>query len=275
MQINEIVIKPKKGFIGIDFLELWRYRELLYIFVWRDLKVRYKQTAIGVLWAALQPLLMMALFTFVFGRLAKVPSDGIPYPVFVFAGLLFWNYFSTTVLTASNVLVDQENLIKKVYFPRLMLPLASALTPIVDFCIAFVILLSVMAYYHYIPHLAGLLFLPVALILSFLSASGLGLLLSAVNVKYRDVRYALPFFIQILLYVTPVIYPSTLVSKNFQWVLALNPMTGIINSMRSWLFGTVAFEPTILIVSSLSALFLFLVGIFYYRNFERFFADIA
>lgn len=275
MRQQEIIIKPRKGLIGINIDEIWRYRELLYTFVWRDLKVRYKQTAIGVLWAALQPLLMMTLFTIIFGRLAKVPSEGVPYPVFVFAGLLFWNYFSTTVLSASNVLVDQENLIKKVYFPRIILPIASSLTPIVDFCIAFFILMGVMAFYHYTPHAVGLLFMFAALLLSFLTSAGMGLLFSAVNVKYRDVRYALPFLMQLLLYLTPVIYPSTLVGEQYRWILALNPMTGIINAVRSTLLGTTAFDTTTFAISTISAIVIFTIGLFYYRNLERSFADVA
>ncbi|HLC99946.1 MAG TPA: ABC transporter permease, partial [Patescibacteria group bacterium] len=180
-----ITIKPQKGWMGINFKEIWLYRELFYIFVWRDIKVRYKQTAIGILWAILQPFLMMMIFSFVFGRLAKIPSNDIPYPVFVFAGLLFWNYFSSAITNASNVLVEQESMVKKIYFPRLILPISSSLTPLVDFCIAFVILLGLTAYYHYVPNIFGILMIPLLLLLAFVSAAGIGFFLSAINVKYR------------------------------------------------------------------------------------------
>src|SRR3989344_1699075 len=238
---NQITIKPQKGWIGVNTKELWLYRELFYIFVWRDIKVRYKQTAIGILWAILQPFLMMVIFSVFFGKLAKIPSGNIPYPVFVFAGLLFWNYFSTSVSSASNSLVEHENMIKKIYFPRLILPFSSSLTPMVDFCIA----------------------------------SGIGLFLSAINVKFRDVRYALPFFIQILLFVTPVIYPTTIIPAQFQWLLALNPMTGVIEAARFSIFGSPIENPSLLLISAISALVLFSIGILYFRKTERFFADIV
>lgn len=268
------IIKPQSGWIKINFKELWRYRELFYIFVWRDIKVRYKQTAIGIIWAVLQPFMMMVIFSIFFGRLAKIPSGDIPYPVFVFAGLLFWNYFSTSVSSASNILIEQENMIKKIYFPRLILPISSALTPIVDFCIAFAVLLGIMAYYQYFPSIIGIFAVPILLLTAFLSASGMGFFLSAINVKYRDVRYALPFFVQILMFLTPVIYPVNIISPNYQWIMALNPMTGIIESARALIFQT-AINPQIIIISFISAIVIFFFGIFYFRKTERFFADIV
>jgi len=277
MLIHEykITIQPNNRWFHINLPELWLYRELFYIFVWRDIKVRYKQTAIGILWAILQPFLMMVIFSVFFGRLAKIPSGYIPYPVFVFAGLLFWNYFSTSVSSASNSLVEHENMIKKIYFPRLILPFSSSLTPMVDFCIAFIVLFGVMAYYHFVPNFFGILLIPFLLIISFFTASGIGLFLSAINVKFRDVRYALPFFIQILLFVTPVIYPTTIVPAQFQWLLALNPMTGVIEAARFSIFGSPIENPSLLLISAVSALALFSIGILYFRKTERFFADIV
>lgn len=274
MQDYSITIKPQRGWIGINLKELWLYKELFYIFVWRDIKVRYKQTAIGILWAIIQPFLMMVIFSIFFGKLANISSGDIPYPIFVFTGLLFWNYFSTSVTSASNVLVEQENMIKKIYFPRLILPISSSLTPIVDFCIAFIVLFGIMAYYQFVPNIIGLFVIPILLLIAFLSASGMGFFLSAINVKYRDVRYALPFFVQILMFLTPVIYPVNIISPNYQWIMALNPMTGIIESARALIFGA-SFQPQIIIISLLSAIAIFTFGLFYFRKTERFFADIV
>ena len=275
MQEYNIIIKPQKGWIGVNIKELWLYRELFYIFVWRDIKVRYKQTAIGILWAVLQPFLMMVIFSVVFGKLAKIPSNDIPYPVFVFAGLLFWNYFSTAITGASNVLVEQENMIKKIYFPRLILPISSSLTPLVDFCIAFIVLIGLMIYYRYMPNIIGIITIPLLLIFTFISASGIGFFLSAINVKYRDIRHALPFFIQILLFITPVIYPANIIDVKYQWLLALNPMTGIIEAVRSLLFQNTPVNFSLFLISIISGIILFTFGIFYFRKTERFFADIV
>ena len=275
MQEYNIVIKPQKGWIGVNIKELWLYRELFYIFVWRDIKVRYKQTAIGILWAVLQPFLMMVIFSVVFGKLAKIPSNDIPYPVFVFAGLLFWNYFSTAITGASNVLVEQENMIKKIYFPRLILPISSSLTPLVDFCIAFIVLIGLMIYYRYMPNIIGIITIPLLLVFTFISASGIGFFLSAINVKYRDIRHALPFFIQILLFITPVIYPANIIDVKYQWLLALNPMTGIIEAVRSLLFQNTPVNFSLFLISIISGIILFTFGIFYFRKTERFFADIV
>ncbi len=272
---NTIIIRPTKGWIAINFRELWHFRGLLYTFTWRDIKVRYKQAAIGILWAIIQPLFMMIIFTTFFGGLAKVPSDGVPYPIFVFSGLLFWNYFSTALTGASNSLIDYEGIIKKVYFPRLLLPLSPALTPLVDFCIALVILVGMMVYYHFTPTWTSIIVIPLIIFISFLAASGFGALLAAINVRYRDVRYALPFFIQILLFVTPVIYPTTLVAQKYQWLLALNPMTGIIEAARSVIIHTRPLNFQLLAISLVSAVILFILGIYYFRKTERVFADVA
>jgi lipopolysaccharide transport system permease protein len=230
-------IRPKKTFSFNDLRELWYYRELLYFFTWRDLKVRYKQTFIGAAWAILQPFLTMVVFSVFFGELLNIPSDSVPYPIFVYTGLLFWQFFSSALSETSNVLVSNQAIITKVYFPRLILPISSVITKLVDFAIASIILIGLMAYYGYMPHVWGFLLIPLLLIITFMASVGGGLFLAAINVKYRDVRYALPFFIQILLFVTPVIYPASIAGK-FSWALALNPMTGVIQSARAALLGT-------------------------------------
>ena len=200
----ETIIRPKKTFSLNDVREMWKFRELLYFFTWRDLKVRYKQTAVGIAWAVFQPFMTMVVFSIFFGKLAKMPSDGIPYPIFVYTGLLIWQFFSSALLDTSNCLIANQAIITKVYFPRLILPVSSVLTKLVDFFIGSFILVGMMFYYHYTPHLIGLLILPVLIFISFLAAVGGGLFLAAINVKYRDVRYILPFFIQILMFLTPV-----------------------------------------------------------------------
>ena len=271
----EIIIKPRKGWAGINVQELWRFRELLYIFTWRDIKVRYKQTVIGILWAILQPFVMMVIFSLFFGGLAKIPSDGAPYPLFVFSGLLFWNYFSTALLNSSNSLLDNENILKKTYFPRLILPLSPTLTPIVDFCLAFLILAGMMVFYHYPPTAYGIALLPVLLFMTFLTAAGLGTLFAAINVRYRDVKYALPFLVQSLLFLTPVIYPTTLLPLKYQWLLAFNPLTGIIEAARVGITASKPIDFHLLLVSAVTSLALFFVGIFYFRKTESIFADVA
>ncbi|MBI3572805.1 MAG: ABC transporter permease [Candidatus Kerfeldbacteria bacterium] len=270
-----ITIKPKKGWATLNVRELWFYKELFYIFAWRDIKVRYKQTAIGILWALLQPFLSMVIFSIFFGGLAKIPSNGIPYPIFVFSGLLFWNYFSTSLSGSSNSLIMNEGMIKKIFFPRLLLPLSATITPIVDFGFALVVLVGLMIFYHFTPTVWGIILLPGLILLSFLSASGLGSFFAAINIRYRDVREALPFFVQTIFFVTPVIYPTTLVPVKFQWVLALNPMTGIIEAARAGIVGNKPINFHLLLVSTGVAVALFLFGVFYFKRTEKIFADIA
>lgn len=269
------IIRPQKGWIGINIKELLYYRELFYIFAWRDIKVRYKQTVIGIAWAVLQPFLLMVIFSFFFGSLAKMPSDGVPYPVFVFSGLLFWNYFSVSLSGASDSLVVNENVVKKIYFPRLFLPLSSTITPLIDFALALVILIGLMIYFHFTPTVTGIILFPFLIFLSFLSAAGLGSFLAAINVRYRDIRYALPFFIQTLFFLTPVIYPTTLIGEKYQWLLALNPMTGIIETARTGIIGDKEIDFVLLAISAVIAVSLFVFGIFYFRKTERLFADLA
>ena len=271
----EIIIKPQKKWFDLNIRELWLYRELAFIFAWRDIKVRYKQTAVGIIWAILQPILTVAIFSFFFGKLANIPSDGIPYPVFAFVGIVFWNYFSISLTGSSNTINENENIIKKVYFPRLILPIASAITPLIDLVISLSVLVALMLYYGFIPTAYSLLLLPILFIISFLASSGLGLFLASINLKYRDVRYALPFFIQILMYLTPVIYPSSLVGEKYQWILALNPMTGIIEAARASFFGVNPINFQLLFISVGVAVALFMFGIFRFKKTERFFADLA
>jgi len=267
------VIRPKKTFSLRDLSELWAYRELLLFFMWRDLKVRYKQTAIGVSWAVLQPFLTMVVFSVFFGTLLGVPSDNVPYPIFVYVGLLFWQFFSGALSDTANALVGNQAIVTKVYFPRLILPLSSVSTKLVDFVIAAVILAGMMAYYGYVPNLEGLLVLPLLLIISFMAAVGGGLFLAALNVKYRDVRHALPFFIQILLFVTPVIYPASIAGK-YSWILAMNPMMGVIQTARAGLLDATPINWFLVVLSFLAALVMLLIGTVYFKKVERYFADI-
>jgi len=271
---NEIIIKPQKGWLRIDFKELWYYRELAYFFVWREIKVRYKQTVVGVAWAIFKPLTTMLIFTFFFGRFAKMPSDGIPYPIFVYIGLLLWDYFSFGLSHSSESMVGNANIIQKVYFPRLIIPISSSLIGLVDFAIASIVLVGIMFYYHYIPNIAGIFYIPLLLFITFLSSVGLGCFLASINVKYRDVRYVIPFFIQIFMFLTPVIYPVSMVGAKFKWLLALNPMAGVIEAARAVILGTKDIDWQILSVSMVISALLFIFGIFYFRKTEKFFADI-
>jgi lipopolysaccharide transport system permease protein len=267
------VIRPKKIFHLSDLKELWQYRELLYFFSWRDLKVRYKQTAIGAAWAIFQPFITMVVFTIFFGNLAKIPSDGVPYPIFVYIGLLFWQFFSSALADTSNALIANQSIITKVYFPRLILPVSVVITKLVDFAIAAVILVGLMFYYGYTPNLAGIIYLPLLFVIAFMAAVGGGLFLAAINVKYRDVRYALPFFIQILLFVTPVIYPASIAGK-YSKILALNPMMGVIQNARAALLGATPINWALIGSSALTAALLLLIGIYVFKKVERYFADI-
>lgn len=273
MATNVLVIRTKKIFSLRDLRELWIYRELLYFFSWRDLKVRYKQTAIGVAWAIFQPFITMVVFTVFFGELIKVPSDGVPYPIFVIVGLLFWQFFSSALSDTSNALVNNQAIITKVYFPRLILPISVVLTKLIDFGIASFILVGMMIYYGYTPNAIGLLLLPLLLLITFMASTGAGLFLAAINVKYRDVRYALPFLIQILLFVTPVIYPASITGA-YSKFLAINPMMGVIQNARAALLGTAPINWTLIGASFIGTSVMLLVGIYVFKKTERYFADI-
>lgn len=269
----ELIIKPKKTFSFNDIREFWQYRELLYFFAWRDLKVRYKQTAVGVGWAIFQPFITMVIFSIFFGHFAKMPSDNVPYPIFVYVGLLIWNFFSTALSDTSNSLINNQAIVTKVYFPRLILPISTVITKLVDFFAASFILVFLMMYYHYLPNLAGLLILPLLVVITFFAATGAGLFLAAVNVKYRDVRYVLPFFIQSLLFITPVIYPASIAGK-YSWILAINPMTGVIKAAHAAILGNAPINWMLLSISGLVCVFLFIFGVIYFKKTERFFADV-
>ncbi len=269
----ETVIRPKKTFSWRDFQEIWQYRELLYFLTWRDLKVRYKQTFVGVAWAIFQPLMAMVVFTIFFGNLAGIPSDGVPYPIFVYVGLLFWQFFSGALTDTSNALVNNQSIVTKIYFPRILLPISAVLTRLVDFFVATLVLVVLMVYYGYIPSLSGLLILPLLLLIAFLAALGGGLFLAAINVKYRDVRYVLPYFIQMMLFITPVIYPASLAGA-YSWLLAINPMTGVIKAARGALLGTEPVNWLLIGLSALAVSVLLVVGFVMFKKTERYFADL-
>jgi len=268
------VIEPKTGWVPVDFKEIWNYRELLYFLTKRDIKVRYKQTVLGGLWAIIQPAFTMLVFTLFFGRLAKIPSDGLPYPIFVYAGLLPWTYFANAVSASGNSLVGSANLITKVYFPRIVVPASAALAGLLDFFIALFVLAGLMIYYQFVPGW-GILLFPFLVALTFLCAVGVGLWLSALNVQYRDIRYAIPFLIQVWMFVSPVIYPVSLVKGNYQWLLALNPMGGVIHAYRASLLGHQPIDWSLLGLSTLIILALFLGGLYYFRRMEKVFADVV
>ena len=274
MQKNELIIKPRPSWYIVNLPELWEFRELFYIFSWRDIKVRYKQTVLGILWVVLQPLLSMVIFTVFFGNFAHIPSDGLPYPVFVLLGLVFWGYFSGSLSRASTAFIDNEALVKKVYFPREILPFSTVVTALADFFVSLILFFIVALVYHISFNLAFFGMILLALVITTLTSAGLGLLVASINIKYRDVRYIIPYFLQLMIFVTPVIYPLSIVRPSFQFILALNPMAGVINSLRSVLTTGAVADPTHLIISLVSAVVLFIVGMLYFRRTERFFADI-
>jgi lipopolysaccharide transport system permease protein len=267
------VIRPSRGWVSLQLRELWAYRELLYFLTWRDLKVRYKQTVVGATWAVIQPFLTMVVFSVFFGRLANIPSDGLPYPVFSFAGLLPWGYFANALGRSSNSLVGSAHLISKVYFPRLVVPISSVLSGLLDFAIAFVVLLGLMQFYGIRPTPAALL-LPLFLLLAMITALGVGLWLSALNVRYRDVGYVVPFLTQLWLFATPVVYPSSLLPEPWRTVYGLNPMAGVVEGFRWALLGSTPPGP-MLALSTLVSLALLVSGGFYFRRAERTFADVV
>jgi len=267
-------IGPSKGWVSLKLRELFEYRELLYFLVWRDIKVRYKQTALGASWAIIQPFFTMVVFSLFFGRLAKVPSDGVPYPIFSFAALVPWTFFATSLINSSNSLVGSANLIKKVYFPRLAIPIATVLSGLVDFAIAFVMLIGMMLWYG-IPLTVHTLWLPLFLLLAVATSLGVGLWLSAMNVEYRDVKYVVPFLTQFWMLATPVAYPSSLLSGKWRAVYALNPMVGVVEGFRWSLLGTKTNLGPIILVSSVTAAVILISGAFYFRRMERTFADVV
>ncbi len=268
-----VVIKPLKGLFHLDLKSIWQYRELLYFLVWRDVIVRYKQTAIGAAWAILQPLITMVIFTLIFSGLAKIPSDGIPYPIFTFTALLPWTYFSQALARSAISVVGSQNLVTKIYFPRLLIPLSASIAPAVDLFFSFLILLGMMFWYHITPT-RGLLALPLFLGLAVLTALAVGLWSSALNVKYRDVGHTIPFLIQVWMYASPVAYPVSLVPEKWRLLYSLNPMAGVIEGFRWALLGKESPDFMVMAVSSTVVVVLLFGGIVYFKKMEQSFADI-
>jgi lipopolysaccharide transport system permease protein len=269
-----ISITPSRGWVSLNLGELWSYRELIYFLTLRDIKIRYKQTALGITWAVLQPLLTMLIFSLIFGRLAKMPSDGIPYPIFSLAGVVPWTFFATGLNFASNSLVASSNMIKKVYFPRLIIPLASVLSGLVDLVVSMG-LIAIMMAWHRVPLTIQVLWLPAFAMLAFVTALGVGLWLSALNVEYRDVRYVVPFLLQFWMYATPIVYPSSLLKEPWRTICGMNPMAGVVEGFRWALLGANTKPGPLIAVSVLMAVFLLLSGAYYFRRMERTFADLV
>ncbi len=270
--VAELVIRPSKGWIPLNLADLWRYRELIFFLTWRDISVRYKQTALGAAWAVIQPLFTMIVFTVFFGQLGKLPSDGLPYPIFAFCALLPWQLFAYSLTESGNSLVANQNLISKVYFPRVVIPLSATLGGLLDFVIAFCVLLVLMVVYRITPTLA-VWTLPLFVLLALITALGAGLWLSALNVEYRDVRYTIPFLTQFWMFITPIAYPSSMVPEGWRALYGINPMVGVVEGFRWALLGTDTQPGAQVWVSVLAALGLFLSGLFYFRRMERTFAD--
>ena len=272
-QAPTLVIRPPRKWVPIDFSELWQYRELLYFFVWRDVKIRYKQTGLGVAWAVIQPLFTMVIFSVIFGGLAKIPSDGIPYPLFTLSALLPWQLFSEGMNRSTISMVSNAPIMTKVYFPRLIMPIAGILSPVVDFLVAMAILALMMAYYGFVPTI-NVIFLPLFVLLALATSLAVGLWLSALNVQYRDFQYTVPFLIQIWLYASPVVYSTSLVPEHYQLIYGLNPMVGVIEGFRWALLGT-APPSGIISLSIIVVLVLLVTGAFYFKKMEQYFADIV
>lgn len=271
--VSLTVIRPKKGWKTLNLKELIEYRELLFFLAWRDIKVRYKQTVLGVAWAIIQPFFTMIIFSLFFGRLAKIPSDGIPYPIFSYAALVPWTFFVNGLNQASNSLVGSANLIKKVYFPRLAIPIATVLSGVVDFILSFILLIGMMTYFGFFPTY-NVFWLPLFLLLALTTSLGVSLWLSALNVEFRDVRYTIPFLTQFWLFSTPIAYPSSLLSEPWKTIYGINPMVGVVDGFRWALLGTNTPPGLAMVVSSVVALFLLISGAFYFRRMEKNFADV-
>jgi lipopolysaccharide transport system permease protein len=269
-----VVIEPSRGWVSLQLRALWEYRELFYFLTWRDIKVRYKQTALGAAWAVIQPFFTMIVFSIFFGRLAKVPSDDIPYPIFAYTALLPWTLFSNGVNQSANSLVGSANLLSKVYFPRLIIPISSVLAGLVDFSIAFSVLVGMVFYYGLWPT-AAVVWLPLFLLLALVTALGVGLWLSAMNVQYRDIRYAVPFLVQFWLFATPIAYPSSLLSEPWHTLYGLNPMVGVVEGFRWAMLGTETSPGPMVAVSAVIAVAILISGAFYFRRVEKTFADVV
>ncbi|CAG0974314.1 Teichoic acid translocation permease protein TagG [Anaerolineae bacterium] len=268
-------IKPSKGWVSLQLRELWKYRELLYFLTWRDIKVRYKQTVIGAAWAILQPVMTMIVFSIFFGGLAKMPSDGVPYPIFSYAGLVPWTFFAYGLGQASNSLVGSSNLIKKIYFPRLIIPLSSVMSGVLDFLLAFAVLIIMMLMFGIVPTV-NVIWLPLLVLLAMVTSLGVGLWLSALNVEFRDIRYIIPFLTQFWMFLTPIAYPASLIENpTIRALYGLNPMTGVVEGFRWALLGTDTAPGGVILVSSTAAVLLLISGAFYFRRMEKNFADVV
>lgn len=272
--LHHLRIQPSAGWVSLQLRELWEYRELLYFLIWRDIKVRYKQTVLGAGWAIIQPLFTMLVFSLFFGKLAKVPSDGIPYPLFSYTALVPWTFFAQGLSQSSDSLVGSSNLIKKIYFPRLAIPIGTVCSGMVDFALAFSVLLILCASYHVYPT-ANIFWLPLFVVLALITALGVGLWLSAFNVKYRDVKYVVPFFTQVWMFATPIAYPSSLLSGKWRIVYGLNPMAGVVEAFRWALLGTKTAPGMMILISYIAAIAILVGGAFYFRRMEKTFADVV
>lgn len=269
-----LTITPQRGWRSLDLPELWEYRQLFFFLTWRDIKVRYKQTVLGAAWAVIQPFFTMVVFSLFFGRFAGIPSDGVPYPIFSYAALVPWSFFSGALANSSDSLVGSSNLISKVYFPRLIIPLSVVGSGIIDFLLAFVVLLGMMFYYGIVPTIA-VVWLPLLLLLAMVTAVGAGLWLSALNVQFRDVRYTIPFLTQFWLFATPIAYPSSILPESLRTIYGINPMVGVVEGFRWALLGTKTAPGPVIAISAVAASVLFVSGVYYFRRMERTFADIV
>ena len=268
-----VVIRPSKGFSKQGLVELWEFRELFYFLVWRDVKIRYKQTVIGAAWAIVQPVMTMVIFTVIFGNFAKIPSDGLPYAIFSYTALLPWNYFSQAITRSGNSLVGDSNLIKKVYFPRLIIPLASVSSPLVDFFVSFLVLLVMLAWFGITPGW-GVLILPLFLVLAFMTALAVGLWLSPLNARYRDISHTIPFLIQLWMYASPVVYSVSMIPEKWRLIFSLNPLAGVIEGFRWALLGKGNPAIGAIMISACVVLILLLGGMVFFKRMERYFADV-
>jgi len=271
---HETIIRPPRGWVSLELRDLWEYRELMFFFIWRDIKVRYKQTALGATWAIIQPFFTMVVFSIFFGWLARIPSDGVPYPVFAYTALVPWTYFANALAQASNSLVEHERMITKVYFPRLLIPMAPVLAGLVDFVIAFSILIAIMLWYGLAPA-STIWTVPLFVLMAAITALSVSLWLAALNVQYRDVRYVVPFLIQFWLFATPIAYPSSLIPEQWRPLYGLNPMAGVVEGFRWALLGQAEAPNALLLVSVLTVVVVLIGGMYYFRRMEETFADVV
>ena len=271
---HQTIIQPSKGWQPINWRELWQYKDLFYFLVWRDVKTRYAQSVLGIGWAVIQPIFSMIVFTIVFGKLAKINSDGVPYAIFSYTALVPWTYFSGALSSSSGSLLSASGMMTKVYFPRLVIPLAPVMSKLIDFCIAFIILLGLMTYFGFYPTIE-ILFLPFLIFLMMLTASGMGMWLTAMSIQYRDIKYAMGFFVQLMMYGAPVVYPASNVPEQFRILYGCFPMAGVIEGFRSILLQTNPIPWDLIGVGSIVAMVLFISGAFYFRRMEQYFSDVA